>query len=104
VDGIVAARNHEPYVRLIVNGEKAQLTIAEATKVARDLLQMAARTEADAIILKFFSDQKFPFPAAAAIMHQFREFRLAQDEKAVQQTVVDPDSSETIRREEKPNG
>lgn len=97
VDGIVAARDKEPYVRLIVNGEKAQLSIAEAHKVAVDLLKMAARTEADAMILRFFSDQQYPEGAAAAVMQEFRYFRQRQDDKAVEQVIVDPDSGEKIR-------
>lgn len=97
VDGIVAARNKEPYVRLTVNGEKAQLTIAEANKVARDLLQSAARTEADAMVLRFFSSKDFPPQAGAAIMIDFRYFRQSQDEKPTENTVTDPDSGERIR-------
>lgn len=97
VDGIVAARNHQPYVRLTVNGESAQLSIAEAHKVAMDLLKMAARTEADAVVLSFFSDQKFPTGAAAAVMLEFRQFRQRQDDQPVEQVIVDPDSGEPIR-------
>jgi hypothetical protein len=97
VDGIVAQRDHQPYVKLTVNGEEAQLSIAEAHKVAHDLLTMAARTEADAMILSFFSDQKFPQGAAAALMQEFRYFRLRQDEKPVEAKVVDPESGESVR-------
>jgi hypothetical protein len=97
VDGIVAARNNEPYVRLMVNGEKAQLTIAEAHKIAVDLIKMSARTEADAMLFRFFNDQKFPREAAGALMQEFRYFRQQQDDKPVEQTITDPDSGETIR-------
>jgi hypothetical protein len=97
VDGIVAARNKEPYVRLTVNGEKAQLTIAEAHKIAVDLINTAARTEADAMLLRFFDKKEFPDGAAAALMIDFRYFRQLQDEQPVEQTVVDPDTSEKIR-------
>jgi hypothetical protein len=97
VDGIVAARNKEPYIRLTVNGEKAQLSIAEAHKVANDLLKVAARTEADAMILRFFDKKDFPEGAGAALMQDFRFFRQTQDEKPVEGTVVDPDSGERIR-------
>lgn len=97
VDGIVSARNQEPYIRLMVNGEKAQLTIAEAHKIAVDLLKTAARTEADAMIFRFFDRADFPKNAAAAIMQDFRYFRQMQDEKPVEQTVTDPDSGEKIR-------
>jgi hypothetical protein len=97
VDGIVAARDHEPYVRLIVNGEKAQLSIAEAKKIANDLYTLASRTEADAMILRFFSDHQFPEGASAAVMLDFRKYRQAQDEKPIEQVIVDPDSGETIK-------
>ena len=103
VDGIVAARDGEPYVRLVVNGEKAQLSVAEAHKIAVDLLKISARTEADAMLFRFFDKQQYPSGAAAALMHEFRYFRQLQDDKLVEQSTVDPDSGETIRREEKPN-
>lgn len=97
VDGIVAARNQEPFVRLVVNGEKAQLTIADAAKIATDLLRTAARTEADAMIFRFFSKNEFPDGAAAALMMDFRYFRQMQDEKEVESTTTDPDTGERIR-------
>jgi hypothetical protein len=100
VDGIVAARNHQPYIRLIVNGETAelttQLTIAEAKKIANDLYSLAARTEADAMILKFFSEKDFPPAAGAAIMMEFRGYRQAQDEQPVEGVIVDPDTGEDV--------
>jgi hypothetical protein len=97
VDGIVAQRNHQPYVKLSVNGEGAQLSIAEAHKIAQDIWTMAARTEADAMILRFFSAKEFPEGAAAAIMLDFRQFRQEQDGKPVNSMIVDPDSGESVR-------
>ena len=97
VDGIVSSRDLEPYARITVNGEKAQLSIAEAHKIANDLLKIAARTEADAMVLSFFSSQNFPPGAGAAIMQEFRYFRQRQDDKLVAGMTVDPDSGETIR-------
>lgn len=96
VDGIVAARNKEPFVRIIVNGEQAQLTIAEAHKIATDMLKVAARTEADAMVLRFFSDNQFPPGAGPAIMQEFRYFRQRQDDKEVESMTVDPESGERI--------
>jgi hypothetical protein len=101
VDGIVAARNKEPYVRLTVNGETAQISIAETHKIAKDLMIMAARTEADAMILRFFDKKGFPENAGAHLMQEFRYFRQLQDDKTVTQTIVDPDSGETLRSEDK---
>jgi hypothetical protein len=97
VDGIVAVRNKEPYVRLSVNGEKAQLTIAEAHKIAKDLIVTAARTEADAMVVRFFAVNRLPEDATAMLMRDFRYFRQLQDEKPVEQTIVDPESGEAIR-------
>jgi hypothetical protein len=96
VDGIVAARDHEPYVRVVINGEKAQLSIAEAHKVAHDILKIAARTEADAVVLRFFSDKQFPKGAGVAIMRDFRDYRYQQDEKKVEGMTVDPDSGTEV--------
>ena len=97
VDGIVAARDGEPYIRLSVNGEKAQLNVAEAMKIAGDLLAIAARTEADAMVFRFFNKEDFPSGAAAALMQEFRYFRQQQDDKAVEGKIVDPESGESIR-------
>jgi hypothetical protein len=97
VDGIVSARNHEPYVRLVVNGEKAQLTVAEAFKIANDLIKISARTEADAMIHRFFSHKELPPQASSLLMQDFRYFRQRQDEKDVKQNTTDPDTGETIR-------
>jgi hypothetical protein len=92
----VAARDKEPYVRLIINGEKAQLNVAEAHKIAVDLIKVAARTEADAMLFRFFTGNLFPPGAAAMLMKDFRYYRQTQDEKPVEQTTVDPDSGEAI--------
>ena len=97
VDGIVAARDKEPYVRLIVNGEKAQITIAEAHKIANDLLKTAARTEADAMLFRFFQKWDFPEEAAVTFMQDFRYYRQMQDDKPVDQNITDPDTGERIR-------
>jgi hypothetical protein len=97
VDGIVAARDKEPYVRININGEKAQLTIAEAFKIANDLIRTASRTEADAMLFRFFDDGRFPQEAIAALMQEFRYFRQRQDDKPVEGVITDPDSGEKIK-------
>jgi hypothetical protein len=83
-------------VRLIVNGEKVQLNVAEAHKIANDLIKIAARTEADAMLLRFFSKSDFPEGAGAALMIDFRYYREMQDRKGVEGITVDPDSGERI--------
>jgi hypothetical protein len=83
VEGIVAQRNHWPYVVLSINGMRAQLSMAQARSVARDIERMASRTEADAMILKFFKRSEFPEGAAAALMHDFRDVRHQWDAEPV---------------------
>jgi hypothetical protein len=97
VDGIVAHRDGEPYVRITINGERVQLSIAEAKKIANDLYTLASRTESDAMILRFFDQRGHPREAAAMLMKDFRFFRQSQDEKPVDANVTDPDSGERIR-------
>jgi hypothetical protein len=96
VEGIVAYRNKEPYVILKIGSEKAQLTIAEAHKIAKDVIVMAARTEADAMLVRFFESHQLPEAACAAMMQEFRLYRLALESDTVTGTIVDPDTGETI--------
>jgi hypothetical protein len=87
VNGVVAVRDRKPYVQ--ISNEKgmiAQFTMSEARQVAMDILQMAARTEADAMILKFFSKSEFPEGAAAALMQEFRDFRAELDEEVAERS------------------
>jgi hypothetical protein len=85
VNGVVAVRDNMPYIQLSnENGMVAQLTMAQAQQVARDILVMAARTEMDAMVLKFFSKQGFPEGAGAALMTELRDFRAEQDAKEVE--------------------
>jgi hypothetical protein len=91
VEGIVAASNGEPFVILTMDGVRAQLNIAEALKVAKDLQRLAASTEADAMLVHFFKNHEFPDGALAALLHDFREFRLRQENKPTDGTIEDPD-------------
>jgi hypothetical protein len=92
VDGIVAVRDKQPYLRLFANGRQVgQLSMAQARNVAMDILQMCSRTEADAMIHKFFSKQDFPEGANNALMVEFREFRKALDEEPVERWAHDPE-------------
>ena len=87
VNGVVAVRDQKPYVQ--ISNEKgiiAQFSMSEARQVAMDILQMAARTEADAMILKFFSKAEFPAGAAAALMQEFRDFRAELDSQAAERS------------------
>lgn len=81
VNGIVAQRNGIPYIQL--SNEKGligQLTMSQARQVAEDIIIMCSRTEADAMIHKFFSQAGFPKEAGNALMQQFRDFRFELDE------------------------
>jgi len=92
VDGIVAARDKQPYLRLFANGQQVgQLSMAQARNVEHDILTMCARTEADAMIHQFFAKNEFPEGAGAALMLDFRNFRQALDEEPVERTLHDPE-------------
>jgi len=90
VNGVVAVRDHRPYVQVSTeNGLVAQFSISEARQVAMDLFQMAARTEADAMILKFFKKSEFPDGAGSALMSEFRDFRAELDSEVATRSEED---------------
>jgi hypothetical protein len=85
VNGIVAVRNGQPYVQLSnEKGMIAQLTMRQTQQIAMDMLVMASRTEADAMIFAFFSKLDLPPEAAGALMAQFREFRAELDSEKLE--------------------
>jgi len=95
VNGIVAARDKQPYLQLSnEDGMIAQLSMAQARNIAHDILVMCSRTEADAMILKFFTKAEFPENAAGALMVDFRDFRAQLDEEALETFRNDPDTGE----------
>lgn len=80
VNGIVSARNKEPYVQVRIDDKMvAQLTMSQARKIANDLYLAASRAEADAMLLRFFAMREFPEQAGAVLMLDFRDFRLGLD-------------------------
>jgi len=80
VSGLVAARDHQPYIQLMTsNGIMTQWNVAEARKIANDIVTMCSRCEADAMLVKFFGKMEFPDGALAALMHEFREYRHSLD-------------------------
>src|SRR5579862_7554025 len=89
VSGIVAMRDKQPYIQLSnEKGMIAQLSMGEARQVAQDILVMASRTEADAMVHKFFESMDSD-PAKAAemsglFMVAFREFRAKLDDEAIE--------------------
>jgi hypothetical protein len=95
VNGIVAARNQQPYIQLSSStGLLMQLTIAEARKIANDIVTMCSRTEADAMLIKFFGKAEFPAGASVALMAEFRDFRHALDMEPVEGKDEDPGDPE----------
>ena len=84
VDGVVDSRDKQPYVQLSnENGIVCQMSMAQARDVAMNILQMCARTEADAMLLKFFEKCELPENAAASMLIEFREFRYALDQEQI---------------------
>jgi uncharacterized protein (DUF1501 family) len=87
VNGIVAQGDKQPYIQLSnENGMLAQLSMAQARQVAQDILTMASRTEADAMLLKFFDRMEFPSGAASALMQEFRDYRATLDDEELDHT------------------
>ena len=95
VEGIVARRDKQPYVKLFKDRSPiAQMTMAQARNFAHDILTICARTEADAMIHRFFSERELPEGAAAALMLDFRQFRLALDSELVEREISAPSGDE----------
>jgi hypothetical protein len=98
VNGIVAQRDAQPYVQLLTedHGIIGQFNMAEARNLAHDILTMCARTEADAMIHRFFKRSDFPVEASNALMMDFRNFRHELDREKVETTETDPDTGADI--------
>ena len=87
VNGIVSQRDEQPYIQLSnERGIIAQLSMTQARQIAMDMLVMCSRSEADAMILKFFKKNDFPAEAAGSLMIDFREFRAKLDDEAIEHT------------------
>lgn len=87
VSGVVAVRDGRPYIQL--SNEKgiiAQLSMSETRQIAMDMLVMAARTEADAMIHKFFNKAGLPPQASTLFMKDFRDFRAELDADKAQRS------------------
>lgn len=84
VNGIVAMRDGKPYLQLSnEQGIIAQLSMSEARQIAQDMLIMASRTEADAMIHDWFSGLGLGKEASGQLMIGFRDYRAKLDaEKA----------------------
>ena len=97
VNGIVSARDRQPYVQLSnEKGMIAQLTIAQTQKIALDMLTMAARTEMDAMIHRFFREQFDKPDVANHAMILFRDYRAQLDQEKVEGKMQNPDTGEEV--------
>jgi hypothetical protein len=97
VNGIVSSRNGQPYIQLATEkGMLCQMSMAEARNVAMDILQMCARTESDAMIVKFFGKMEFPDEALGGLLIEFRDFRAELDQEKINTSMVDPDTGDKV--------
>lgn len=90
VEGGVTNPEKNPIIVVTIEGHRAFLSVAKARKIAADIVQQAARAEADAMIYKFFDTQKFPLAAAQDLMYRFRVFRHELDSEQVEAKVLTP--------------
>jgi hypothetical protein len=96
VNGIVSARDKQPYVQLSnEHGMIAQLSMGEARQIASDILLMTSRTEADAMLLTFFSKMELPENLPAHFMQAFRDYRAEIDQEKVERSLEGGDDSTT---------
>ena len=88
VNGIVSHRDKKPYIQLSnENGIFAQLSMSEARHIAGDILLMASRTEADAMLHRFIAKMDLGEKSdqtAALLMQEFRDFRAELDAEQVE--------------------
>ena len=96
VNGIVAVRDGNPYIQLSnEKGMIAQLSMSETRQIAMDMLVMAARTEADAMIYKFFAkeDQTLLADGGTMVIEDVPSCECAEDLLALL-----PDSARIVDR------
>ena len=85
INGMVAASTLQPRIELMSStGIRMTWSVAEARKIANDIVTMASRTEADAMIIKFFGKAEFPPQAAVHMMREFRDYRAELDREEVE--------------------
>lgn len=90
VESAVTKPDREPLVVLTIGGHQAILSVAQARKIAADIVQQAARSEADAMIYRFFDASQFPHGAAEDLMFSFRVFRHQLDAEVVEGQILTP--------------
>ena len=85
IGGVVAQRDKKPYLQISnENGLILQLTMAEARRVAHDILVTCSRIEADAMIQQYVNEELGGGEeAGVTVMRLFREFRMELDGEVV---------------------
>ena len=80
IKGIVPTKDKKPYIQ-VSSGKQiiAKLSVREARDFAHYIISVCSRTEADAMILRFFDKKEFPQTAGIVVMKEFQEFRLDLD-------------------------
>lgn len=92
VNGIVSSRDQQPYVQLSnEKGMIAQLSMAQARKIAMDILVMSSRTEMDAMLHRFMREELENENAANHMMLCFRDYRAELDQEKVEGKLGGPD-------------
>jgi len=98
VNGIVSNVDGLPKIQLSnENGIFAQLSMGEARSIAHNIMLMAARTEADALILNFcrkLDSGERGDQMAAVMMQEFRDFRAKIDDEIVESGYDKPPGEE----------
>ena len=90
VNGIVAMCDGNPYIQLSnENGMIAQLSMSETQQIAIDMLVMAARTEADSMLLRFIKAKNLPDQMGGELMMMFRDFRAELDAEKAKRSIDD---------------
>jgi hypothetical protein len=67
---------HRPFVEILAPKLRVTMSSAEARALALNILEAAITSEADGLIVEFFTKEiKTGEPEAAAILMKFREYR-----------------------------
>ena len=87
VTGIVSAIDKQPYIQLSnEKGMIAQLSMGQARNIAMDILNMAARTEVDAMIHNFCA-QYGKAEMGPVLMQHFRDYRAKIDQEKIEREI-----------------
>jgi hypothetical protein len=85
INGMVGHTTLQPRIELMSStGIRMTWSVAEARKIANDIVTMCSRTEADAMLVRFFMARELPMEAAALLMKEFRDYRAELDGEKVE--------------------